>query len=72
MGGHTWVCLLTLVWISVKVPVIVSCSISFSSPEFVIGRLLFMLVFHVGLFVFISLQGHRDSYLNISTILLYS
>ena len=54
------VCLLTLVWTSVKVPVIVSCSISFSSAEFVIGRLLFVLVFHVGLFVFASLSKSQN------------
>ena len=54
IGGHVWVCLLTLAWTSVKVPVIVSCSISFSSSEFFIGRLLIVLVFHVGLFVFAS------------------
>ena len=60
IGGYVWVCLLTLVWTSVKVPVIVSCSISFSSAEFVIGRLLFVLVFHVGLFVFASLSKSQN------------
>ena len=49
-----------MVWTSVKVPVIVSCSISFSSYEFVIGRLLFVLVFHVGLFVFAFLSRSQN------------
>ena len=43
---------LTLVWTSMKVPVLVSSFHSFSSSKFVIGRLLFVLVFHVGLFIF--------------------
>ena len=38
-----------------KVPILVSSLHSFSCSKFVIGRLLFVLVFHVGLFVFVSL-----------------
>ena len=41
-----------LVCSSMKVPVLVSSFHSFSSSEFVFGHLLFVLVFHVGLFVF--------------------
>ena len=44
--------MLTLVWSSMKVPVLVPNFHSFRSSKFVIGRLLFVLVVHVGLFVF--------------------
>ena len=40
-------------WSYMKVPVLVSSLHSFSSSKFVIGRLLFVLVFHVRLFVFV-------------------
>ena len=42
-----------------KVPVLVSSFHSFSSSKFVIGRLLFVLVFHVGLFVFAFFSKSR-------------
>ena len=42
-----------------KVPVLVSSFINISSSKFVIGRLLFVLVFHVGLFVFAFLSKSR-------------
>ena len=60
-----------------KVAVLVSSLHCFSSSKFVIGGLLFVLVFHVGLFVFAFFsksrfssqvfQGHRDPYPNMST-----
>ena len=42
-----------------KVSVLVSNFHSFSCSKFVIGRLLFVLVFHVGLFVFAFLSKSR-------------
>ena len=42
-----------------KVPLLVSSFHSFSSSKFFIGRLLFVLVFHVGLFVFAFLSKSR-------------
>ena len=55
-SGHVWVCLLKVL----KVPIIVPCSNNFGSSNFVIGRLLFVLVFHVGLFVFVSLSKSQN------------
>ena len=43
-----------------KVPVIVSSSISVRSSEFVIGHFFFVLVIHEGLFVFaFSIESHK-------------
>ena len=42
-----------------KVPVLVSSFHNFSSSKFVICRLLFVLVFHVGLFVFSFFSNSR-------------
>lgn len=56
IGGHVWACLLTLVWNSIRDPVIDLCFTSNSSPEFVSGHLLFMLVIQLGQFVFAILS----------------
>ena len=44
---------------SMKVPILVSSIHRFSSSKCVIGRLLFVLVFHVGLFVFAFFSKSR-------------